>query len=233
MNTKIFLDTAQLPIMRVWPAGGTIAGFTTNPTLMRAAGVVDYLSFVEDAVAVADGRPISFEVIADDPAEMLRQARLLARFGPNVYVKIPVTDTYGVSTFGVVRALAFEGIRVNVTAVFTSSQAADVRRALATCNTPAIVSIFAGRIADTGRDPTPILARALELFAEQPQTEILWASSRELLNVQQAAAVGVHIITVAPELLAKTGLTGKNLTEFSLETVRMFARDARAAGYVL
>ena len=231
-NVKIFADAADLEaIFELAPQPG-IAGFTTNPTLMRKAGVTDYEGFARKLLERITDRPVSFEVFADDHAEMIRQARLIASWGGNVYVKIPVTDTRGASTTPVVRELAAAGVHLNVTALMTVGQVEAASAALAG-GPAAIVSVFAGRIADTGRDPIPLMRAALAAMAPHPQLELLWASPREILNVRQADDIGVHIITVTADLLKKLGLFGRDLEDFSLETVRMFHSDAAAAGYLL
>jgi transaldolase len=209
-----------------------IAGFTTNPTLMRKSGVSDYESFARKVLDVITDRPISFEVFADDPENMIRQAKLIASWGSNVYVKIPVTDTQRRSTAGVVEALTADGVQLNVTALMTVAQVEVVTAALA--GTPgAVVSVFAGRIADTGRDPIPIMAAALKVTSATANVSLLWASPREILNVRQADDLGVDIITVTHDTLTKLALFGKSLDDYSLDTVRMFHDDAKAAGYTL
>ncbi len=210
-----------------------IAGFTTNPTLMRQAGVTDYRAFARDVLAQIRDKPISFEVFADDFAEMELQARHIASWGDNVYVKIPITNTRGQSATPLVGALAAAGVKINVTALCTLEQVRQTARALRG-GAPSVISVFAGRVADTGRDPVPLMKEALAVCrAEDPRIELLWASPREVLNIVQAAEVGCDIITVTNDLLKKLDLIGKDLEEFSLETVRMFHRDAATAGYVL
>jgi transaldolase len=231
-HVKIFADGADLEAMVELAKQPHIAGFTTNPTLMRHSGVADYEGFARKLLEHITDRPISFEVFADEHAEMVRQARLIASWGSNVYVKIPVTDTRGVSTAGVVRELAASGVHLNVTALMTVGQVEVASAALAE-GPEAIISVFAGRIADTGRDPIPIMRAALAAMAPYPALELLWASPREILNVRQADDIGVHIITVTSDVLKKLDLFGRDLEEFSLETVRMFHRDATAAGYLL
>jgi len=231
-TVKIFADGADLEGMLELAEQPGISGFTTNPTLMRKSGVTDYEGFARKVLDNIPDRPISFEVFADEPDEMVRQARLIASWGPNVYVKVPVTDTQGASTAVVVRELARSGVRLNVTALMSLAQVEVVSAALAD-GPSAIVSVFAGRIADTGRDPIPIMASALDVLAAHPQLELLWASPREILNVRQADDIGVHIITVTHDLLAKLSSFGRDLDAFSLDTVRMFYNDARAAGYLL
>jgi transaldolase len=229
---KIFADGADLDTILDLAARPGIAGFTTNPTLMRQSGVTDYEGFARKLLEHITDRPVSFEVFADEHGEMIRQARLIASWGSNVYVKIPVTDTKGTSTAAVVRELAASGVRLNVTALMTVPQVEAASAALAD-GPAAIISVFAGRIADTGRDPIPLMRDALRAMATYPRLELLWASPREILNVRQADEIGVHIITVTSDLLKKLALFDKDLKEFSLETVRMFHRDAATAGYLL
>lgn len=231
-NVKIFADGADLEAIGELAKRPGIAGFTTNPTLMRKSGVTDYEGFARKLLERINDRPVSFEVFADDHDEMIRQARLIASWGSNVYVKIPVTDTRGTSTAPVVWELAAAGVHLNVTALLTIPQVEAASAALAD-GPPAIISVFAGRIADTGRDPIPIMRAALQAMTPYPQLELLWASPREILNVRQADDIGVHIITVTSDLLKKLGSLGRDLEEFSLETVRMFHSDAAAAGYLL
>jgi transaldolase len=229
---KVFADGADLEAMLELARSPQIAGFTTNPTLMRKSGVADYEGFAHKLLDHISDRPVSFEVFADDHDEMLRQARRIASWGANVYVKIPVTDTKGASTAAVVRELAESGVHLNVTALMTVAQVEVVAAALAD-GPAAIISVFAGRIADTGRDPVPLMRAAVTAMAPYRQLELLWASPREILNVRQADDIGVHIITVTPDLLKKLALFGRDLDEYSLETVRMFYNDAAAAGYLL
>jgi transaldolase len=209
-----------------------IKGFTTNPTLMRKVGVTDYRVFAHDVLTAIPDRPISFEVFADGFAEMERQAHEIATWGQSVYVKIPVTNTKRVPATDLIRRLSHSGVKVNVTAVLTLEQLRAVVTALKG-GAPSTVSVFAGRIADTGRDPVPLMAAAVELLRMEPNAELIWASPRELLNIFQADAVGCHIVTVTGDILRKLPLVGKDLQEYSLETVRMFYEDARAAGYSL
>lgn len=229
---KIFADGADLETMIALAKDPWIAGFTTNPTLMRKAGVSAYEPFARKILESVTDVPVSFEVFADEPDEMLRQARMIASWADNVYVKIPVTNTVGVSCAGVVRKLSRDGVRVNVTAVMTLAQVQAVAKATAG-GLSHIVSVFAGRIADTGRDPVPVMRDALAITSSHPGLELLWASPREALNVRQAEDLGVDIITLTPDLLEKVRAFGKDLAAFSLETVQMFHRDAAAAGYVL
>jgi transaldolase len=231
-TVKIFADGADLEAILELAARPEIAGFTTNPTLMRKSGVSDYEGFSRKLLEHITDRPISLEVFADDHREMLRQARLIASWGSNVYVKIPVTDTRGASTAAVVRELSDSGVHLNVTALMTMPQVEAVTTAVAG-GPGSIVSVFAGRVADTGRDPIPLMKAALETIAPHPELELLWASPREILNVRQADDIGVHIITVTHDLLNKLTSFGKNLDAFSLETVRMFYNDAASAGFFL
>jgi len=232
LKTRVFADGADLEGIRLLAADHRISGFTTNPTLMRKAGIQDYAAFAASALEIVAGRPISFEVFADDEPEMERQARIIATWGEDVYVKIPVTNTAGKSTSSLVRRLTRDGIRLNVTALMTAEQVRDVTSALAG-GAPAYISVFAGRVADTGRDPLPILRDSLQIMAAQPQLELIWASPRELLNVFQADQIGCHIITVTNDILAKLGLVGKDLLEYSLDTVKMFHRDASEAAFAI
>lgn len=232
LKVRIFADGADLPGLLEMARRPYISGFTTNPTLMRKAGVADYRAFAREALGAVGDRPISFEVFADEPAEMERQAREIASWGPNVFVKIPVTTTRGESCAPLVRRLAGDGLQLNVTALLTLDQVREVSQALAG-GAPSFVSVFAGRIADTGRDPVPLLAQALRIMAPWPDQQLIWASPRELLNVFQADAIGCHVITVTNDVLKKLPLVGKDLDQYSLETVRMFFEDGQAAGYRL
>jgi transaldolase len=230
LRVKLFADGADIAGMREMAAQPAIAGFTTNPTLMRKAGIGDYAAFAREVLALIPDRPISFEVFSDDFAEMERQARVIGAWGRNVYVKIPVTNTKGQSAAKLVHALSADGIKVNVTALMTLGQVAEVSDALS-AETPAYVSVFAGRIADTGRDPMPIMRAAVVRLAVKPRLELIWASPRELLNVFQADEVGCQIITATNDILRKLVTVGKDLTQYSLETVKMFHDDAKAAGF--
>lgn len=232
LNVKIFADGADLDGIRKMAANPLIAGFTTNPTLMRKAGVTDYEAFSRAVLPIVAPRSVSLEVFADDMSEIERQARQIAAWGSNVYVKIPVTTTVGTSTTPVVRALSADGIKVNVTALMTVAQVKEVCDALAP-STAAFVSVFAGRIADTGRDPLPIMRESVAILKARPNAELIWASPRELLNVVHAEQVGCHVITATNDILAKLTGWGKDLQTFSLETVKMFHGDAVAAGYKL
>jgi transaldolase len=229
---KIFADTADKATMLRWYADPRIQGFTTNPTLMRKAGIIDYEGFARDILASIPDRPISFEVIADEFPEMERQARKIASWGENVYVKIPVTNTGGKPSLELVRRLTQAGVKLNVTALMTPGQVQEVVGALKE-GARAYVSIFAGRIADTGRDPVPIMAKAVETAAGYPNIELIWASPRELLNIFQAASIGCHIIAATTDILQKLDLVEKNLAEHSLDTVKMFYGDAQKSGFVL
>lgn len=232
LRIKIFADGADKAGMLDSYRNPVVKGFTTNPTLMRKAGITDVAAFARDILAVITDRPISFEVFSDDFAEMERQARTITAWGDNVYVKIPVTDTHGTSAEPLIRRLAADGIKLNVTALMTTAQVETVARALAD-GPSSYVSVFAGRIADSGRDPMPPMREALAILEAYPRQELIWASPREVLNVVQADAIGVHIITVTNDLLAKLASIGKDLDEFSLDTVRMFHRDAQSAGFEL
>ncbi len=229
MNIQIFADGADRASILELYRQPHIKGFTTNPTLMRAAGVRDYELFARDLLVAIQDRPISFEVFADEEPEMEEQARHIAAWGENVFVKIPVMNTNGVSTCDLIRRLSGEGIRLNVTALFTLQQVRDVCAAL---QAPAYVSVFAGRIADTGRDPVPLMREAVSIVNDA-NAQLIWASPRELLNVFQADEIGCHVITATPDILKKLPLVGKDLHEFSQETVQMFRRDAVKSGYSL
>jgi transaldolase len=232
LKVRLFADGAEKASMLALYADPRIQGFTTNPTLMRKAGIRDYEAFAHDILEAIPDRPISLEVFADEFDEMERQARKIATWGKNVYVKIPVTNTRRESTAGLVHRLSHDGIQLNVTAILTLDQVRVITDALAG-GAPSDVSVFAGRIADTGRDPVPMMASAVEILRPHPQIELIWASPRELLNVFQADAIGCHIITATPDILKKLSLVGKDLTEYSLETVKMFAGDAEASGFSL
>ena len=232
INTKIFADGADLDSILKLAQDPLIAGFTTNPTLMWKAGLTDYAEFAHRLLEQITKQPISFEVFADDEDEMRRQARLIATWGPNVYVKIPITTTTGESMAPLVRELSEDGVQVNVTALFTTAQVELITEAVRN-GAPSYVSVFAGRIADAGVDPLPIMARSVDILTAAPRAELIWASPREVLNVVQADQVGCHIITMTHDLLPKVKSLGKDLEQFSLETVQMFHRDAVAAGFSL
>lgn len=232
MSVKIFADGAEKASMLKLYADPRIQGFTTNPTLMRKAGITDYEAFARDILAAIPDRPISFEVFADEFDEMEKQAERIAAWGSNVYVKIPVTNTRGESAAPLVKRLAARGVKQNVTAILTLDQVRTVVDALAG-GPAANVSVFAGRIADTGVDPLPVMKEALRIMAPHPQLELIWASPRELLNIVQASEIGCHIITVTPDILNKLALIGKDLADYSLDTVKMFRNDAMASGFGL
>jgi transaldolase len=232
IQTRIFADGADLDGILALAEDPNIAGFTTNPTLMWKAGLTDYSDFAQRLLERITKHPISFEVFADDADEMRRQARLIASWGDNVYVKIPITTTKGESMAPLVRELAEDGVQVNVTAMFTTAQV-EVITAAVKDGAPSYQSVFAGRIADAGVDPVPIMARSVEIMKEAPGSELIWASPREILNVVQADEVGCHIITVTHDLLKKLPLLGHDLDQYSLETVQMFHRDAVTAGFTL
>lgn len=232
LKVKIFSDGADLDSIQEAHERGVVRGFTTNPTLMAKAGVVNYLNFAREVLRIVPDLPVSFEVFSDDCDGMQRQALILDALGRNVYVKIPITNTRGESTAPLIRTLSARGVKLNITAMMPLRQVHDVVDALAP-ETPAIVSMFAGRIADSGRDPLPYMSAALELLKARPRAELLWASPREALNIIQADQIGCHIITVTPDLLAKAHAFGKQLDAFSLETVKMFFDDARRSGYTL
>ena len=230
LKIKLFADGADLAGMKAMYANPAIKGFTTNPTLMRKAGIADYKTFALDVLKAIPDRPVSFEVFADEFDAMEAQGREIATWGRNVNVKIPVTNTKRVFCGPVIKRLSADGIQVNVTAVFTPEQVKAIADNLA-AKTPAIVSVFAGRIADTGRDPIAAMKECRRILSGRPQAELLWASPREVLNVVHAEEAGCHIITATNDIMAKLGLFGKDLADYSLETVQMFHRDAAAAGY--
>jgi transaldolase len=232
LRIKLFCDGADLGHIAAMAKNPLIRGFTTNPSLMRQAGIVDYAGFGREVLATVGGRPVSFEVFADDFAGMERQARLIAGWGGNVYVKIPVTNTAREFSGPLIRRLSADGVPLNVTAILTLDQVEMVAAALDP-RAPAIVSVFAGRIADTGVDPVPFMHEALHLLRRRPHAELLWASPRELLNIFQADAIGVPIITATPDILSKLPLVGRDLAEYSLATVKMFYDAAQTAGYSL
>jgi transaldolase len=232
LRIKIFADGADRGSIAKLYANPLIQGFTTNPTLMRKAGVEDYETFARDILEIVPDRPISFEVFSDEFGEMEEQALQISSWGENVYVKVPVTNTGGEPATEVVRRLADRGVKVNVTALMTPAQVREVVEWIAG-GPPCYISVFAGRIADSGRDPIPLMSESLELVRAHPNAELIWASPRELLNLVQADAIGCHIITVTHDLLEKLGTLGRDLDEFSLDTVRMFYRDGQAAGYTL
>lgn len=231
LKVKIFADGADLQSMKTLYANPVVKGFTTNPTLMKQAGVTDYVEFAHKVLAAIPDRPVSFEVFADEFGEMEAQALEIASWGKNVNIKLPVTNTKGVFVGPLITRLANRGVQVNVTAVFTIDQVKAIAEAL-NADTPAIVSVFAGRIADSGIDPVPLMTEAAQILKKsRPKAELLWASPRELLNVLQADEVGCGIITVTGDILKKLALIGKDQDLYSLETVKMFYNDAQAAGF--
>lgn len=232
LDVKIFADSANIDDMLAMYQYDCIKGFTTNPTLMRKSNVVNYDQFVRDILSYIPDRPISFSVMSDTFPEMRKQALRIASLGTNVYVKIPITNTQGESSAKLIRELANEGVRQNITAVMTVEQV-DVAAAALANGPEAAISIFAGRIADTGCCPIPLMRLALQRLTAYSNIELIWASPRELLNIMQANEIGCHIITVSSDLLKKLPLLGKNLTDYSLETVRMFHSDAFKAGYTV
>jgi len=230
LKVKLFADGADLAGMKEMAANPMIKGFTTNPTLMRKAGITDYKAFALDVLQAVPDRPVSFEVFADDFATMERQALEIASWGANVNVKVPVTNTKGEFCGSLVERLSKQGVQLNVTAVMTLEQVREITEKLH-ADTPAIISVFAGRIADTGRDPMPVMAESVRIMKAKPKAELIWASPRELLNIFQADDVGCHIITATNDILKKLSLVGKDLDKYSLETVEMFYKDATAAGF--
>ena len=232
LKVKLFADGADLAGMREMAANPMIKGFTTNPTLMRKAGIVDYKAFAADVLRIIPDRAVSFEVFADDFGQMEAQAREIASWGRNVNVKIPVTNTKREFAGALIERLSKAGVMINVTAVMTLDQVERITARLDP-KTPAIISVFAGRIADTGVDPLPIMQKSVQIMKAKPKAELIWASPRELLNVFQADAVGCHIITATNDILKKLALVGKDLDQYSLETVEMFYKDARAAGFTI
>jgi transaldolase len=231
LRIKLFCDGADFSSLLTWAADPRIKGFTTNPTLMRKSHVVDYEAFARQLIKVIPDRPLSFEVLADAPEAMEDQALAIASWGENVNVKVPVTNTWGAFTGPSLRRLASAGVHLNITALFTLEQVEQVAECLDDSETPAIISIFAGRIADTGVDPVPLIREAVRILEPLPHLELLWASPREILNIFQAEDAGCHIITLLPEILGKLSLIGRDPDAYSLETVNMFYRDACAAGY--
>ncbi len=232
LKVKLFADGADLDSMVTLYKNPKIKGFTTNPTLMNKVGITNYENFAKQVLAAIPDRPVSFEVFADDLADMLAQAKVIASWGSNVNVKIPVTNTQGEFTGPIIKELSTNGVQLNITAIMTLEQVKAVAENLSP-GTSAIVSVFAGRIADTGLDPMPIMRECVEVLKFLPKAELLWASPRELLNIIQANEVGCHIITATADVLGKLKSLEKDLAEFSLETVRMFYDDAKAAGYTI
>ena len=230
LKVKIFADGADLPTMIDMSRKPFIKGLTTNPTLMRKAGIKDYRKFAKEVLVEIQDKPISFEVFSDDLKEMIEQATEIASWGRNVNVKIPITNSKGVETTQVVRELSSQGVALNITAILTVEQVRNVVESLDD-NSVAFISVFAGRIADTGRDPIPLMQNAIQIMREKPKSELIWASPRELLNVIQADAIGCHVITATSDILKKLDIIGKDLSQYSLETVKMFRDDAVASGY--
>jgi len=232
LKVKLFADGADKAGMLEMYGKPYIKGFTTNPTLMQKVGIADYTTFAKEILRAIKDRPISFEVFSDDFEEMRRQALEIASWGSNVYVKIPVTNTERRPSTSLIADLAKNGVRLNVTAIMTLDQVREVSKAIG-ANASACISVFAGRIADTGRDPVPLMKKAVELMSPYPNQELIWASPRELLNIFQADDIGCHIITVTNDILKKLDLVGKDLADYSLETVKMFRNDAVKAGFKL
>lgn len=232
LNVKIFADGADKAGMLDMYTKSYIKGFTTNPTLMRKAGISDYRAFAQDILKAIPDRPISFEVFSDEFKEMERQAMEIAGWGNHVYVKIPVTNTRREPSYDLVRKLSYAGVKLNVTALMTLEQVRDIAKSISP-DTSSYISVFAGRVADTGRDPVPLISAAVEVLKSTPRAELIWASPRELLNIYQADAIGCHIITVTNDILKKLQFVGYDLNDFSLDTVKMFYGDAKQAGFRL
>lgn len=230
LKIEIFADGADIEDMISMASKPIIKGLTTNPSLMRKAGVQNYKEFAKQALREIRHKPISFEVFSEDIVEMIQQGREIAGWGKNVYVKVPITNSEGVETSKVIKVLSDSGIKINVTAIMTIDQVQSALEALSN-DTPAFLSVFAGRIADTGRDPVPLMQNMLEIARKRNNIKFIWASPRELLNVFQADAVGCHIITATKDILNKLDFVGKDLKQYSLETVKMFQADARESGY--
>lgn len=230
LSVKVFSDGAVLETMLKDLQTGLVTGFTTNPSLMKKAGISSYIGFAKEVLAKITDYPVSFEVFADDLASMEKEAEKIASLGDNVYVKIPVTTSTGESTCPLIQKLSAKGIKLNVTAIFTIEQTQAVVDHL-TAGVPAIVSVFAGRIADTGVDPMPIMEEALRICRQKEGVELLWASPRETYNIYQADQLGVDIITCTSDLIAKLPLQGKDLEDYSLETVQMFLKDSTSLGF--
>jgi len=230
LKIKIFADGANVTEMKKVYSEGIVKGFTTNPTLMKKDGVKDYVAFAKDVLSEIKDMPISFEVFTDDFESMERQAREIGSWGENVFIKIPITNTKGEPSYELIKKLSDDGMKLNITAILTLEQIENVSKNINE-ESPAIVSLFAGRIADTGRDPIPYIKESLKILKGNPNAELLWASSRELLNIFQAEECGCHIITVTNDLLKKLQMVNKDLKELSLDTVKMFYNDASSAGY--
>ena len=232
LKVKIFADGAEKAAMLELTKNPLIKGFTTNPTLMRKAGVADYAAFAKDVLSSITDKPISFEVFSDDFKEMERQAGIIASWGENVYVKIPITNTKGESSIPLIERLSARQVKLNITAILTREQVREAVTALER-SVPSVISVFAGRIADTGRDPVPTMVESRKILREYPKAELLWASTREVLNIMQAEEAGCHIITVPNDILKKLSKWGYDLTALSLDTVKMFYEDGKQAGYSL
>lgn len=230
LSIKVYSDGAVLETMLKDLNSGLVSGFTTNPSLMKKAGITSYIGFAKEVLKDIKEFPVSFEVFADDIETMEKEAEKIASLGENVYVKIPVTNSKGESTVDLMKCLAAKGVKINATAIFTLEQVREVVRALK-AGTPGIVSVFAGRIADTGVDPVPIMKEALSICRQKDGVELLWASPRETYNIYQADELGVDIITCTSDLIQKLLLNGKDLTEYSLETVQMFLKDSTSLGF--
>ena len=230
LSIKVYSDGAVLETMLKDLNSGLVSGFTTNPSLMKKAGITSYVGFAKEVLKDIKEFPVSFEVFADDIETMEKEAEKIASLGDNVYVKIPVTNSKGESTVDLMKRLAAKGVKINATAIFTLEQVREVVGALK-AGTPGIVSVFAGRIADTGVDPVPIMKEALSICRQKDGVELLWASPRETYNIYQADELGVDIITCTSDLIQKLSLNGKDLTEYSLETVQMFLKDSTSLGF--
>ena len=230
LKIKLFADGADLKDMIEMASKTYISGLTTNPTLMNKAGITDYVAFAREVIQQIPNKPISFEVFSDDLAQMKSQALTIASWGGNVYVKIPITNTLGISTLPLVKELLEDGVKVNVTAIMSISQVSKVASVLGN-KTASYVSVFAGRIADTGRDPIPTMVESLDLLKSNENSELIWASPRELLNIVQADSIGCHIITATKDILSKLKFLDYDLEEFSLDTVKMFSQDALKSGF--
>ncbi|EGJ37115.1 transaldolase [Streptococcus sanguinis SK49] len=230
LSIKVYSDGAVLETMLKDLNSGLVSGFTTNPSLMKKAGITSYVGFAKEVLKDIKEFPVSFEVFADDIETMEKEAEKIASLGENVYVKIPVTNSKGESTVDLMKRLAAKGVKINATAIFTLEQVREVVGALK-AGTPGIVSVFAGRIADTGVDPVPIMKEALSICRQKDGVELLWASPRETYNIYQADELGVDIITCTSDLIQKLSLNGKDLTEYSLETVQMFLKDSTSLGF--
>jgi len=232
LKIKLFADGADISAIKEAYREGVVKGFTTNPTLMKKAGVTNYEDFAKAVLSEIPDLPISFEVFSDEFADMEKEARKIAGWGPNVNIKIPITNTRGESSVPLIKKLSADGLSLNITAILTMKQVKDAAGALSD-GVKSIVSVFAGRIADTGRDPVPYMTEAATILKSRPAAELLWASSRELINIFQAEQCGCHIITVTNDILKKMSMVGKDLAALSLDTVKMFYHDAQSAGYKL